>query len=169
MNLKIETGITMISLVVTIILLLIISSIMITTFSGKSGIVNKATDSKIMTELSQLKDNIDVYKTKGEVKRIKNGDYSGEISNEELIGDIIIEFKVEFNGTQKRMGMVKLYDNDVKNKLETNIQFGQNAKEYADLNIENTYNLLNTFNDVFMLDINNNILYYINEGKEWHK
>lgn len=169
MDLRFEKGITIISLVITIILLLIIASIIIATFNGNSGIVNKATDSKIMTELSQLKDNIDIYKTKGEVKRIKNGDYSGEINNEELIGDIVLEFKVEFNGIQHRMGMIKIDDNNVKNKLGANTQLGQNSKKYIHLNIENTYNLLDTFNDVFMLDINDNILYYINEGKEWHK
>ena len=49
---KKQKGVTMIALVVTIVVMLIIASIMVATFSGKSGMVDKATDSQIMTELS---------------------------------------------------------------------------------------------------------------------
>ena len=66
---KKQKGVTMIALVVTIVVMLIIASIMVATFSGKSGMVDKATDSQIMTELSQLQDTLNSKRAEGEGKR----------------------------------------------------------------------------------------------------
>ena len=87
---KKQKGVTMIALVVTIVVMLIIASIMVATFSGKSGMVDKATDSQIMTELSQLQDTLNSKRAEGEGKRLKAGDYSGELSNKDLQDNNII-------------------------------------------------------------------------------
>ena len=84
LNLKETRGITLLALVITVIILLILAGITIGKLTGKKGLVRKATDEEIKTELSQLKDCIDKYKAKGEGERIKRGDYSGEMSNDEL-------------------------------------------------------------------------------------
>ena len=52
----------MVALVVTIVVLLILAGITIGKLTGKKGLVRKATDAEIKTELSQLKDCIDKYK-----------------------------------------------------------------------------------------------------------
>ena len=70
-QLKKQKGVTMIALVVTIVLMLIIASIMVATFSGKSGMTDSAMNSKVMTELAQLQDTLNSKRAEGEGKRLK--------------------------------------------------------------------------------------------------
>ncbi len=60
--LKNKKGITLIALVVSIVVLLILAGISISTLSGDNGILNRASDAKIMTELSKYKEELDLYK-----------------------------------------------------------------------------------------------------------
>ena len=55
-------GITLISLVITIIVLLILAGITISTLVGENGIITKATEAKISTELSAYKEKLELYK-----------------------------------------------------------------------------------------------------------
>ena len=54
-------GITLIALVVTIIVLLILAGVTIATLTGDSGIITKADESKISTELAGYKEQLDLY------------------------------------------------------------------------------------------------------------
>lgn len=52
-------GITLMSLVVTIVVMLIVASIVVATISGQGETVDKANDAKIYTELKQLQEEIE--------------------------------------------------------------------------------------------------------------
>ena len=55
-------GITLIALVITIIVLLILAGVSIATLTGDSGIITKAEEAKLSTELSQYKEELELYK-----------------------------------------------------------------------------------------------------------
>ena len=55
---KKERGITLIALVVTIIVLIILAGISINLIFGTNGIINKAKDAKIKTEIASIKEEI---------------------------------------------------------------------------------------------------------------
>ena len=154
---KKQKGVTMIALVVTIVVMLIIASIMVATFSGKSGMVDKATDSQIMTELSQLQDTLNSKRAEGEGKRLKAGDYSGELSNKDLQDNNIISSDKYLTQLNIRVGLVNLKELNVTSNL------GNNQTTYT----ENEYERLTSFTDVFALNLSNNTLYYVRDGKIW--
>lgn len=51
-----EKGITLVALVITIIVLLILAGVTILALSGDNGILNRASQSKVNTEISNVKD-----------------------------------------------------------------------------------------------------------------
>ena len=57
-KIKSTKGITLISLVVTIIILLILAGISIATLMGDNGLINRANDAKIATEIASIKEEI---------------------------------------------------------------------------------------------------------------
>ena len=57
-KIKSTKGITLISLVVTIIILLILAGVTIATLNGDNGLINKAKDAKIKTEIASIKEEI---------------------------------------------------------------------------------------------------------------
>ncbi len=57
-KIKSTKGITLISLVVTIIILLILAGVTIATLMGDNGLINKANDAKIATEIASIKEEI---------------------------------------------------------------------------------------------------------------
>lgn len=57
-KIKSTKGITLISLVVTIIILLILAGVTIATLMGDNGLINKAKDAKIKTEIASIKEEI---------------------------------------------------------------------------------------------------------------
>lgn len=57
-KIKNTKGITLISLVVTIIILLILAGVSIATLTGDNGLINKAKDAKIATEIASIKEEI---------------------------------------------------------------------------------------------------------------
>ena len=57
-----KKGITLISLVVTIIVLLILAGVSIATLTGDSGIITKANEAELSTELSGYKEQLELYK-----------------------------------------------------------------------------------------------------------
>ena len=57
---KTNSGITLIALVITIIVLLILAGVTIATLTGDNGILTQATNAKTMTQISSLKEEIDM-------------------------------------------------------------------------------------------------------------
>ena len=60
---KEELGITLIALVVTIVVLLILATISISTLFGENGLVYKANESKLNTEIAKEKEQIQLAVT----------------------------------------------------------------------------------------------------------
>ena len=56
-----QTGITMVALVITIIILLILAGVTIATLSGDNGILSNATKAKLETEIAQDKEQLSLY------------------------------------------------------------------------------------------------------------
>ena len=67
-------GITLIVLVITIITLLILAGVSIVMLIGENGILTQAQNAKVLTEISALKEEIDLYKVGEELKDIKGID-----------------------------------------------------------------------------------------------
>lgn len=65
-----ETGITLIALAVTIIILIILAGISISTLNGKNGILNQANSAKIMTIVSGVKEEIELKNVECQVEDI---------------------------------------------------------------------------------------------------
>lgn len=114
-------GITLVALVVTIIILLILAGVSINLLTGQNGLINRAKDSKIQTEIASIKEQIqiDIIGKQSE----NNGNISedslkeilekyGTLSEEEKITDKTLttkenyEIKVSdiWNGTTKEDG-----------------------------------------------------------------
>ena len=68
---KSNNGITLIALVITIIILLILAAVTIATLTGENGILTRASDAKVITEISALKEDIDVYVVGEELNNIE--------------------------------------------------------------------------------------------------
>lgn len=75
---KNEIGVTLMVLVITIIVLLILTGVTIVTLTGDNGIVNKAKDAKMQSEISDEKEKLDL----AIIELIK---YDGEITNREKL------------------------------------------------------------------------------------
>lgn len=73
-------GITLIALVVTVIVLIILSGVVITILTGESGILTQVQNAKIVTEISQMKEEWNIKKTELEIEEINTEDInvSGE-------------------------------------------------------------------------------------------
>ena len=59
-KIKSTKGITLISLMVTIIILLILAGVSIDTLTGNNGLLNRAKDAKIATEIAGIKEKIQI-------------------------------------------------------------------------------------------------------------
>ena len=59
-KIKSTKGITLISLMVTIIILLILAGVSIDTLTGNNGLLNRAKDVKIATEIAGIKEKIQI-------------------------------------------------------------------------------------------------------------
>ena len=57
------SGITLIALVITIIVLLILVGISISTLTGENGILTRANEAKIINRISQIKEEVELYRT----------------------------------------------------------------------------------------------------------
>ena len=77
-------GITLIALVITIIVLLILAGVTISTLTGDNGILTQATNAKIITEISQLKEEIDLYVVGEELNNVEGIDRYPIIKDETM-------------------------------------------------------------------------------------
>ena len=71
-KLRRETGITLLALIITIIILLILAGITIGMLTGDNGIITKSEDAKFLSNVRQLEEEIDLYKV-GEQQKNKTG------------------------------------------------------------------------------------------------
>ena len=161
-------GITIIALVVTIVILLILAGISIATLTGDNGLIKNASEAEIKAALAEVREQLDLYKIQGERERIKDGDYSGEMSNEELIGAIYAQ---GFMGdTYRTVGIIKA--NSLKEELNCGTKLGkseqkediQNQIDSGEItNLDNIYQLY----DIFVVDFTDDTLYYVKNNEIW--
>ena len=83
-NFKETRAITLIALVITIIVLLILAGVTISTLTGDNGILTQATNAKIITEISQLKEEIDLYVVGEELNNVEGIDRYPIIKDETM-------------------------------------------------------------------------------------
>ena len=69
---KRQRGITLISLVITIIVLLILAGVSISMLIGENGLIGKANESKFKTEMAALKEQLELFNVN---KIAENKDY----------------------------------------------------------------------------------------------
>lgn len=149
-KIKSTKGITLVALVVTIIILLILAGVTIATLTGNNGLLNKAKDAKIATEIADIKEQIQTEILGKQAENQGNiSDSSletillkyGTLSNEEKLIDKTLtttkgnhEIKVSdiFNGTTVKDAPLKPYA-----LAET--MGGANSPNISGFNVENTY------------------------------
>ena len=78
-----QNGITLIALSITIVVLLILASVSIATLTGDSGVVDRANDAKVESEIDTEKDILDVA-TMGALQRSRKGEIEKKYLQEEL-------------------------------------------------------------------------------------
>ena len=76
---KVEKGVTLVALVITIIVLLILAGISISMLTGENGILKKATESKEKTEKADIIEQIQI-----EIIAVQGNNLNSEISESEL-------------------------------------------------------------------------------------
>lgn len=149
-KIKSTKGITLISLVVTIIILLILAGVTIATLMGDNGLINKSNDAKIATEIADIKEQIQTEILGKQAENQGNISDSnletillkyGTLSNEEKLIDKTLttikgnhEIKVSdiFNGTTVK-------DEPLKPYALAETMGGANSPNISGFNVENTY------------------------------
>lgn len=144
----------------TIIVLLILAGVSIATLTGDSGIITKATDAQIISALSNVDEMIELYKIMQEGERVKNGNYSGDMSNEELRDEGILR-EVTDKSTGRRLGILQDFD-----KIDVNEKLGKGYKD-IDVNEEGNIESVTKLYNVFAIDFEDDTLYYIKNEQVW--
>ena len=142
MSTKEKSGITLVALVVTIVILLILAGVSINMVLGDSGIITKAQEAKIMTVVSSVKEEIRMSKT----DNIINGEY-------ETAETLLAEGKAQRTVQQDEDGIYYMYY-ALKDGAYSGMQnFGKGN--------------LTSMKDVFLIDDDFNVKYISKEGKEY--
>ncbi len=107
-NVKNDSGITLIALVITIIVLLILAGVSIAMLAGDNGVLTKASDSKIVNALGAKKDEVNLKAAEGLSDYYEqiylNNESSDEYKDDKLVETIMNKLIAEFteeNGAQK--------------------------------------------------------------------
>lgn len=99
--LKIEKGITLITLVITIVILIILAGISISTIVGKDGIINKAKESKIETEEKSNQEKVNIENSNKYIEYLLDSkgypDFESYLLREK---GYKLEWNDEFDGTK---------------------------------------------------------------------
>lgn len=90
-----KQGITLISLVVTIIVILIIAGVSVVTLTGQNGIINKASSTKENKEKEETKTKIDLAVTSALYDGLEDDEIDLNTLNDELVKDSITIVKKE--------------------------------------------------------------------------
>ena len=146
-------GVTMIALVVTIVILLILAGISIAMFT-RSKLVDTAFESKIVTELSQLGEEVNKIKVQGEQELIQEGIYSGSVTNDTLINKQIVISTATINNPSIKLGIIDI------SKFNVDSELGKNFSSYSS---DSTFNNITDLSDVYAINLETNDIYYINK------
>ena len=140
--LKIEKGITLIALVITIVVLLILASVLIAMLTGSNGLITKANESKIQTVLAGVRETIQLEKQ------------SAYMNNSEVTPETLL--------AEGKVGRIIHQGEDEKYHMYYVLKQGayQSMQEYGKGNFTD-------LRDVFLIDDNLNIKYIDNNGKEY--
>ncbi len=195
-NFKNSHGITIIALTVTIVIMLILSSIIITSFNTGDNSIERANDSKIYTELKQMKEELEQYKVNLYTNsQLRAGNFSGEITSEQLsiylkTDGIATEFSnIDINKndtvgnanndkTNRTIGIINTTNFAQKLRLKNNVtENSESGNIEAVIPIGNNFNSYNPtsssinnlkqFDDVFAIDFGDETLYYVKDGRIW--
>ncbi len=142
-----QKGITLIALIITIIVLLILAGITISTLTGENGLISRANNAKIRTEISRIKEEI-------QTKILENqAENNGNITNDKL-NEIIAKYdkdnKIRENkkepyiitekGYEIKISDIFNYKNEpLKPYVLAETIGGANSPDISGFNVENTH------------------------------
>ena len=107
-----RTGITLIALVITIVVLLILAGVSINTLFGDNGIITSATKAGNKYKMQAIKDQIEVSKTNWELERVMDntktiGDFWETLEKAKLINDKEADVELIENNTEDGNAITK--------------------------------------------------------------
>ena len=85
-----ESGITLIALVITIVVLLILASVSIATLTGQNGILTQATKAKEESEIASVKEQVELDITNWKAEKLRNNE-DATVNTPEKIQEILNE------------------------------------------------------------------------------
>ena len=97
-----KSGITLITLVVTIIVLLILAGVTIAALSGENGILTRASDAKVRTEIASVKEQAQLDIANYVAEKIKNGE-DATVDSPEKVQQILNEANAGKNKYYKEL------------------------------------------------------------------
>lgn len=112
-RLKIDKGITLVALTVTIIVLLILGGVTVVGLKGDNGILNSAGYAKLLSELSGYKEEVDLFKAN---KEAENKKFNGESLT---AGKDTINYNTK---KQEETGNIKTIITDISDKYFSNLE-----------------------------------------------
>lgn len=148
---KKQKGITLVSLIITIAILIIISSLAISQMDD-GGMVEIADETKLSLDYKILKKDLGIYKIKKEIA-----------TDESLIG--IVYKKISVLDTKKELAAIVDFD-----EINSKLTYGKGAKKLLEEDnndmtkikeIDTIYELV----DVYAIDLKDGKLYYINSNQ----
>ena len=151
-----QNGITIVALIITVIIMLILTGVVINGITKENGLIKGTNEAVILSSLKEVDEALNEYSTKQAGKKIRQGDYSGEMNMQELV-DLGILKKIEVGDTLRTIGIIQ----DLK-KIGIKGKLGKGAKKIEQDNI----NTLSEISDVYAIDFEDNMLYYI-KGDVW--
>ena len=137
-----SSGITLIALVVTIVVLLILAGVSISMLTGENGIIIQASESKILTNLGNVEDSYRLYLTSKKIEQDKIDDVN--------LDTLSFLTKVYVGENEYVYAINNL------NELQLDMKFGQGT-------IENNISDYTDLNDVYFVDKKGNVAYVLNQ------
>lgn len=139
-KLKVCKGITLITLVITIIILLILAGVAINLSLGENGIFKRAKQAKEQYEISSLKEKLELVLLDAATEKEVNKDYN----KEEFLDNMLEEEGMLVNGSFVTVdNHIFLIDRDklviLENLGQTNIKISKQVKSYKGKNSNNKY------------------------------
>lgn len=127
-NLRNKKGITLIALVVTIIVLLILSGVVINMLIGSDGVITKAQNAKITTELGQLQEQVDIAITNEKLDKKQNFNINDYRTLKDFNPEIESKYS-EYIGINNGKIYIKSYaNNSIKNAgMNSGMEIGKAA------------------------------------------
>ena len=137
-----SSGITLIALVVTIVVLLILAGVSISMLTGENGIIIQASESKILTNLGNVEDSYRLYLTSKKIEQDKIDDVN--------LDTLSFLTKVYVGENEYVYAINNL------NELQLDMKSGQGT-------IENNISDYTDLNDVYFVDKKGNVAYVLNQ------